>query len=1211
MPNEGTQTTQHQLELAIAALEAQRTVLGDAVVDAALEPIYEKLAGLKSDEQPDYKRKLVSILFMDIAGHTQIVRHLDPEENMEIIDHALARLALPIQRNGGHIARYQGDGFKAVFGLPVAQENDPESAVHAGLGILSEAAQIAQEMEAERGIKGFTVRVGIDTGQVFSGGITEGENTIKGNPVNMGARLESAAQPGTILISHNTYHHVRDVFDLQPLEPILAKGFDKPMPVYQVIAVKKTTFRSPMYGVEGVETRMVGREEEMNLLQDAFTAAKGEGVSKFVTILGEAGLGKSRLLYEFENWIDIQPGSVNVFRGRARLETQRLPYNLVRNIFATRFNILEDDPNQVLRSKIENGFRETLGSNPNWRTDAHFAGHLMGYDFHDSLDLQNISEDPKQIRDRVLAFIITYLKAVASTQPPLLFLFEDLHWADDSSLDFLTRVAGALQGQPVMFLGTARPGLYDRRTGWMQTLSTHYWLHLYPLSSDSGNQLVQELLKNAAEIPPELFELIASNAEGNPFYTEELIKMLIEDKVIVKGDGPWQIQSHKLSELHIPPTLVGILQARLDALGKDERTVLQQASVVGRIFWDAVLLHLNRTDDRNGLANDVVLNSLTTLQDKEMVYPRVLSAFTEAREHIFKHAVLREVTYESVLRRLRRIYHAKVAEWLIEHGKERIGENWGLIADHLELAGRQALALEYLQRAGEQAAASFANLEAVEYFTRALNLTPENHFSTRFQILLSRNLVYDLLGNREAQAGDLPVLDEIAEKMEGSPEDRAIFQAKVAQRRSKLADQIGNFEEAARAAERTVQLAQTGGDVQMEAAGRIRWIVALWRQGYYDDAQKLAEETLVTTRESGIKLYEAHALVQLGNIAWFHNQLSLAASHYEHALPFYHELGYLSGTAAVYHNLGLVNMEQEEYTGAKSYFKQAQEQLQKVGNTQGLAQTYSSLGNIAQRQWDIEQATQYFLTALQLSQDVVDRNNEAIIYSNLGRINLDSGDYKTSRKYYDQGLKLAKSIANRRTQCLILAEIGLLHSLEADFKNACQIQEQALRLAEEIGLESVKSSTLIAYGYTLTESKAYDQAQEVYSEALALCSQINNPDVVVEANTGLGRIMFARNALESAQLYAQIILETIERKGSARNSLSLLTYLTCIQILTALHDPQAVKILEDAYHLLCERQNNFQDPTARKRFIEAVPWHREIVHLWEHRDTEISKLGLE
>jgi class 3 adenylate cyclase len=287
-----------QLEKAIEVQESLRGTVDDAIIDATIATLHEKLADL---EAPKQQRKLVTILFADIVGSTRIIRDLDPEENLEIMDGTLKRLAVSVEEHGGHVTRFMGDGFKAVFGAPVARENDPEMAIRAGLRILESAQKLAGEMEAQWGIRDFQIRLGITTGLVALGGMTEAEDTMMGKPVNLGARLESAAPPGGLLISHDTYRHVRGIFEVEPQEPIEAKGFDEPVPVYLVRQARPQALRARARGVEGVETRMVGREVELLALQNAYRNAVEGSQTSVVTVAGEAGVGKSRLLYEFDS----------------------------------------------------------------------------------------------------------------------------------------------------------------------------------------------------------------------------------------------------------------------------------------------------------------------------------------------------------------------------------------------------------------------------------------------------------------------------------------------------------------------------------------------------------------------------------------------------------------------------------------------------------------------------------------------------------------------------------------------------------------------------------------------------------------------------------------------------------------------------------------------------------------------------------------------
>ena len=292
-----------QLRQAITALENQRAVLGDAIVDAALSPMREKLAALTAQETPtDPQLKYLTILFTDIAGSTRLTQGLDPEDIMVLMDGALKHLSAVVEKHGGRATRFMGDGFKAVFGLDVAHEDDAERAVRAGLDLIDAAKVFAEKVEREWGRPGFDIRVGINSGPVAVGGFSEAGDTIMGLTVNLAARLESAAPVGGVLISQHTYQHVQHIFDVQPLTPIIAKGFAEPVSVYVVQHAKPHSALAPRSGVQGVATRMIGRTAEFQQLQDLYQTVSQTARTQVAVILGEAGVGKSRLLHEFERW---------------------------------------------------------------------------------------------------------------------------------------------------------------------------------------------------------------------------------------------------------------------------------------------------------------------------------------------------------------------------------------------------------------------------------------------------------------------------------------------------------------------------------------------------------------------------------------------------------------------------------------------------------------------------------------------------------------------------------------------------------------------------------------------------------------------------------------------------------------------------------------------------------------------------------------------
>jgi predicted ATPase len=564
------------------------------------------------------------------------------------------------------------------------------------LEIVAGAKEYAARLKEAHGIEGFNVRVGINTGLVVVGEVGSDlrvEYTAMGDAINLAARMEQNAPPGGVLITHDTYRHVRGVFDLEPQEPLIVKGKVESVLTYLVSRARPRAFRVPTRGVEGIETRMVGREAELKQMQDALYAAVEDSEGQIITILGEAGVGKSRLLYEFTNWIDLLPQELRFFQGRARQDAQNQPYALLRDMFSFRFLIQDGDTIDEVRDKLETGFGEVFGQEESGTMRAHFIAQLLGFDFSASPHLEGALEDAQQVRDRSLMYLDEYFQGMSVAAPTVIFL-EDIHWADDSSLDAISQLGRKTQQRRILVVCLARSVIFERRPNWGEGLDYHQRLEIKPLTKRDSRQLVDEILQRVERVPAELRDLVVKGAEGNPFYIEELIKMLLEDGVIVKDEAQWRVELPRLADIDVPSTLTGVLQTRLDALPQGERALLQQASVVGRIFWDRVLQHMIE-QEAGSIPNDGIDKSLTSLRGRELIFHREGSTFTGSDEYIFKHALLRDVTYESVLKRLRRVYHRLVAEWLVEQGEEYPG----LIADHLEHAEDVEEAVKYLRQA--------------------------------------------------------------------------------------------------------------------------------------------------------------------------------------------------------------------------------------------------------------------------------------------------------------------------------------------------------------------------------------------------------------------------------------------------------------------------------------------------------------------------------
>ncbi|RME55666.1 MAG: hypothetical protein D6790_15740, partial [Caldilineae bacterium] len=636
-----------QLQQAIETLERQRDFLGEDVVETALIPLRRELAEL---ERRARQRKQVTVLFADVSGFTALSETMDVEDVNDLMNKLWTEIDRIIIQHGGHIDKHMGDAIMALWGVGRAHEDDPERGVRAALAI---QAAVHTFRASHPGHPALHMRVGVHTGLALLDevGIT-GEYTAIGDTINIASYLEHVAPVDGVLISHDTYRHVRGLFIVQPLEPVRAKGRKEPVPVYLVSKAKPITFRNPSRGIEGVETPLVGREAELERLQELFLETLETGTLHVSNIVGEAGIGKSRLLSDFRNWLDLQPVAVRILLGRARAETQNVPYALFRNLLAFRFNIQESEDPATMRHKLEKGIVHFMGEDH--RVAAHFIGHLIGLDFSDSPYLHGILDDPRQIRDRAFYYIGRFLAALARNGPVAMYL-EDVHWADEDSLDLLEHLARTCQDQPILMLALYRPTLKERRPGWMHSARHRTCLHLKRLSYAESCQLIADILRPAGDIPLHLIHTLAEVAEGIPFYIEELIKVLIDDGVICTEDDTWCISTERLEQTPIPSTLTAVIQARLDGLPPTERSLLQRASVLGRVFWDEALWELSDPV----MTPTAVRRSLAALCERDLIGEAPTSCLAGVKEYTFAHALLQQAVYETLLKTERRELHAQ------------------------------------------------------------------------------------------------------------------------------------------------------------------------------------------------------------------------------------------------------------------------------------------------------------------------------------------------------------------------------------------------------------------------------------------------------------------------------------------------------------------------------------------------------------------------
>ncbi len=939
-----------KLERAIETINAQRPQLGDDIVDSMLAPIHQRLAELKFQGPNSERRKQVTIVFADVSGFTAVSELLDAEVVHDYLNHLWARLDAVINSFSGVVNKHIGDAMLALWGSETMHENDPEQAIRAALVmqniIREESNKLAHHPDfANLPPNAFQMRIGIHTGSIIISEVgSSREISAMGDTVNITARIEEAAPVGGILISHDTYRAVRGVFDVIQGLSLQYRSKTEPIQTYRVIRSKPRTFRTYARGVEGIETRMVGRSHELQLLQDGFTTAKATPKHLLITILGEAGVGKSRLMYEFQDWLDLLPEQIIIFHGRGTEANQGLPFSLLREIFAFRFQIADSDPLSIARHKLEKGFSDWLPGDPDALMKAHFVGHLIGFDYSHSEFLHGIVDDARQIRNRAFHYLQQFFSA--SMQPIVMFL-DDLQWADDGSLEtFSLLIKGHetadVKQNPILMLALARPEFSHHHADWPSTLK----VDLAPLSDQDCRQLVEEILQKIPEIPQALRELVVSVGEGNPFYVEELVKMLIDQKVILPGDPEWRVEPVRLATVRVPSTLTGVLQSRLDCLSKEQYELLQKASVFGRIFWDTSVASL---DDPALSVNPIqadrqgVQSVLQSLCDLELIFPHDKSVFEKSHEFAFKHGLLREVTYETILKRARRSYHARAAQWLIANSGERAPEYSSTIAGHFERADDFASASNWFGLAGSHALEAYASASAINLFRKAIDLSSAPSINPHLMIPWYEGLAKAL--DIQAQFEDSLEYYQKMQQLAADSGDQ-VMEARAFNGCAGAEELQGKYKTSAEFAEKAAAAAKSAlaqaGDSSQDLAARIElaealyskaWI--LYRQGDAAAAIHLSQQMLnvfpseamtpemQNTRAAGLKVLGA-AYGMLGNF-------DKANNCDEEAIALYQQLGDREMVATMLNNLGANEYFRGNYTAAEARYKEALLITQEIG----------------------------------------------------------------------------------------------------------------------------------------------------------------------------------------------------------------------------------------------------------------------------------------
>jgi class 3 adenylate cyclase/tetratricopeptide (TPR) repeat protein len=768
-------------------------------------------------------RKTVTVVFSDVTGSTRLGEQLDPESLRRVMGRFFDEMQAIVESHEGTVEKFIGDAVMAVFGIPVLHEEDALRAVRTAVEMRDRLAALNAELERDWGVT-IAVRTGLNTGEVVAGEGTGGQRLATGDAVNVAKRLEEAAPPGEILLGEQTYRLVRDAVEVEPVEALELKGKSEPLDAYRLLSLTDDVPGR----ARRLDSPMVGRERELAALSQAYERAVGEPACHLFTVLGPAGVGKSRLVTEFLARI----GDATVVRGRCLPYGEGITYWPLAEAIRGRYG---EDPLVRIQATVADAEAELI------------AGRIAA-----ALGLGGTPGPGEET-----SWAVRHLFEAEARNRPLVVVFDDLQWAEPTFLDLVEHVADWSRDAAILVICLARPELLDERPDWGGGKFNATSVLLEPLTAEDSLELVGNLL-GRAQLDPSVQERIISAAEGNPLFVEEMLAMLIDDGLLTRSDGDW-IAAGDLSTITVPPTIHALLSARLDRLGREERAVIERGSVEGKVFHHGAVAELSTDDLRAS-----VWNHLQALVRKELIRPD-RTDFPGEDAFRFRHLLIRDAAYEAMPKELRAELHERFADWLDQIGIEHLPERDEIVGHHLEQAYRyrselapvdeaaHKLALragERLGRAAHRAMAREDIAATVGLSERALALLPEKDD-------LRPGLLSDL-GFCFRERGDFEAADTafknglVAAGAVGDRAAAALIEARMAQLRTMRG---GTMDEGRETLHRLAEELEARGD--QAALGEVLFLLGQHISWTDDDPSKVLEQGSRIGHELGNPRLEA------------------------------------------------------------------------------------------------------------------------------------------------------------------------------------------------------------------------------------------------------------------------------------------------------------------------------------------------------------------
>ena len=1036
-------------------------------------------------------RREVTVLFLDLTNFTAASHNLDSEEVFIWIDETLRLLASVVHKYEGTIDKFTGDGLMALFGAPLAHENDPELAIRAALEMQTVVRPLRERIMQKHGFD-FQMRIGVNAGPVIAGNVGDGahmEYTVLGDTVNLASRLEKAAEPGTVLVSTTIYQRTQALFDYEILAPLSVKGVGEPLHTFRPLRLRGQP--GLVRGIAGLQAPMIGRDHLLAQLHGTLDAVCMLGQHRVALITGEAGLGKSRLVAEFRKIV--RQSAVQFYQGACLAYARSTPLWVIAAIVRDILRLSEIDPPTIQRETL----RAYLSQSGFADYDVlPYLNNVLGLE-QDDLDIEmRLRRMDASMLQRQIHAVLRQLFLFEAERAPTVLVFDDLHWVDPASRDFLEYLIQTTGDAKLLLVLVSRDS--ERQTVVRPLIAVAEKapdrlidIQLQALSDAEGELLVDQLIRQNTAEALVIKQQVARRAAGNPFYIEEIIRILIDHGGLTNENGIEHITPQAAALLeNVPETLKGLILTRFDRLPDFLRRTLQKAAVLGRSFPASLLQLLE------GTSPVAISTQLAELEARQFL---VAEPFGWAQGYAFRHVLIQEAVYGTLLKRDRQQLHEHVAQLIERAAFWPKDEQVEVLAYHYAESANPGKAVPYLIDAAENAARRYANETAIRHYRRAISLMSPDAAAKNddfFRVRVGLGQALKFVGqfseaSKMLGEGLTPLEDRIDER--GT---RLRFFVTMLRELADVRQRERAYDAAIAHLEVGLQALGDAGDREEPALwrsvmDRMAWI--RFRQGQLDDALALAS---AATR--GVRLEYAEDPMTLaslfntiGGIHWQRGDFAAAISYVDRSLQLYKDLGYAWGMAISYINLGILHYTRGNWAKAATSFEQAYVLQRDNGYLPEQALNLHNLGALHIEMGDHERARRDLETSRAISQRL--GHDFSIVCAEIGLLKLAvvQGDFAAAEQHVETVQNLLTAAGSEEAiQARWL--IALVWTARGDLSKGLECAQQALQMARAAGLSELESECLRVLGVVRVRSGDLTVAEALFYKSIAVCRQRND-----------------------------------------------------------------------------------------------------------------------